>query len=351
MNLLYYPKIEPPHNWLRRTLLLTDSIGIFVPSVDDLDFTDRLYDLQQSLPDGTIREVTADTDDVKLPPDMEFYLDRALGLIAREPAMSGYQVNITAAGAGIEGYAFVHESKFTDKSFAMLSHHGLAGDRNDKIARNLLPGLIEDGWHLVEDRAADLVIACAAAQASRRHKLDTITDDPLAFGVTAIGGSAPADSAILTALIKFYVPEQVGSLEMSAYLEVRESLTGLRAGLESLVRAVRQEHWTSQSSVDSLLAAIAEFDEECGDYQRSRTARKFGSWAPLLVGALAAASSPFIGEPAVEAGVAGGAFVIQQVVDRFAPRSPEPPHSETYRLLSGIEPTIMQRARIDQLAG
>jgi hypothetical protein len=35
MDALYYPRIHPPEDWLRRTLLLVDSVVRFVPSDED----------------------------------------------------------------------------------------------------------------------------------------------------------------------------------------------------------------------------------------------------------------------------------------------------------------------------
>ncbi|XVU24062.1 hypothetical protein ACQPZJ_43635 [Actinoplanes sp. CA-054009] len=355
LNLLYYPKIEPPHRWLRQTLLLADSVGIFVPSADDLGFTDRLSSLQESLPVGALREVVAEPNDVKLPPENEFYLDRALHLIASEPRSSSHRVIFEGSGARIGGYVFVHSSKFTDKSFEMLTQYDLAGPKRDKIARNLLPGLVPEGWHSVEERAADLVIACAAEQASQRHKLHTITDDPLAFGVTALPtaavGDTRADSAIAGALARFYIPKEVEDLEIGVYLEVRESLAELRGGIDKLIRTLRQQHWDDKGQMADLQAAIADFDEQCRKYRRTAVAVRVGQWTTLVVGTLIAAALPLVVDPEFAAAGGGGAFALERLVDRFVVRGSAPSHFDTYKLLAGVKPTIMQSAHVDRLAG
>jgi hypothetical protein len=359
-DLLYYPKIEPPHTWLRRMLLLADSLSIFVPSVDDLDYTDELLSLREALPTDTIRELTPNDEDLALSPGSREYLERACKLIAAEPQPRHITVTINGGDVGIEGYVFVHQSKFTDETLGILSRYKLAGTRCDNLARNLLPtGSLEEGWHMVEERAADLVIACSAEQLARRLFLDTVTDDPLAFAVTALPavtdtGQVPVDSALLGALAQFYVPAEISTLSVSSFQEVHESYADLRRKVDKLIRELANNHRLNhpgdeRARIAKVKAAIDEFDEECRSYRRSAFAKRFIEWSSIVVGGLLTVSLPFVADPAFAAAGGGGAFMLDKLAGKVVARRPEPSHWETYKLLCGGERSIMKQTRIDRL--
>jgi len=127
-TLLYYPNFHPNAGWLRRVLLLSDSVARIVPTDVNIVDPEGLRMLQDSIP-GCLKTISPETRDVAI----EMYnmprLAKSFAILARSrKKRSRKEIRITIAKDGsisIAGHVFLHNAKISPKIHEQLDRNGL----------------------------------------------------------------------------------------------------------------------------------------------------------------------------------------------------------------------------------
>jgi len=367
VDVLYYPKIEPPDGWLRQMLLLVNSVSRYVPDDEDLQDSMPYQRLRDELPPETLRDRRAQPQELQLAPPELAALDAVCKRIAEEgtpvrDSRSGRVVKLEDVGVVTSaGYYWVHEGKMAEKAFRVLETYGLAGSRRDNIARNLDPRYRHLGpeWRSVERRAADILIAYAADRAARsggKEPLRTATDEHLAYAATVLtgltgGASLDRRSALLGAMVEAFVPANLQGLTPGEFVKMRDRYEDLRHSLGTLLARLDALNDLEQAGDPETLVlraqhAVAKFTEECEKYKKSWARRLMGPVMSVslggIVGAVGSIGGPPLGAAAGAVGAGAGVLLTNRALGA-------PEHWRTFRLLCKVRKDALTRGTIPEV--
>lgn len=349
--LLYYPDFHPDSVWLRRVLLLSDSVTRIVPTDVELDDPDELRALQGSIP-NCLRAISPEERDVMIESQNLPRLARAFAFLARaEGKRSKKKITITISGGSmsIAGHVFLHTAKISPVIHEELQRHRL-----------ILKGFGQGDFLAVDEGASHLILSAIAENISRRTGFDTITDKPVPFALNAlnglgVGGTGPtnAEGALLSSLATVLIPASVGSLERDKYRILRESYAGIRGAFKELTaelaRINRLERIDDlQALKEQVEVATEEFVKQYQTFRKTRYARGFKSWAPLYIGGLLSMASALVAPP-VAVGIAGASLGIQVLQKRLEGPSDRPGRERVFNMLAALQKDIFKRSGVKQL--
>ena len=366
VDVLYYPKIEPPDGWLRQMLLLVNSVSRYVPEDEDLQDSMPFQRLRDELPQDTLRDRRAHAQELQLaPPELA-----ALDAVCRRIAEEGTLVSDSPTGRVVKpedlgvvtsaGYSWVHKGKMADEAFKVLETYDLAGSRRDNIARNVDPQARHLGpeWRSVERRAADILIAYAADRAARSGKepLRTATDEHLAYAATVLtgltgGASLDRRSALLGAMVQAFVPANLQALTPREFVEMRDRYEDLRHSLGTLLAHLDALNDLEQAGDPETLVlraqhAVAKFTEECENYKKSWARRLMVPLVSVslggIVGAVGSIGGPPLGAAAGAAGAGAGVLLTNRALGA-------PEHWRTFRLLCKVRKDALTSGTIPEV--
>ena len=355
-TLLYYPSFSPESAWLRRVLLLADEVKRIVPNDVEIHDPDDLLALQDSIP-GCLSAISPLGSDVAIENDTLPRLRKAFAFIARSKSKRSrktFTVEISADGAmSVAGHVFLHNAKLSPIIHEELRRHQLTISWLGKLSS-------QEGFHVVDEAASDLILSGIAENISRRTGFDTITDKPVPFALNALNslGVAPtrapggAEGALLASLTSILIPAGVASLTPTEYRNLRESYGSIRAAFKeltaNLTRTNRLDRIQDPTALQDAVGATAqEFNKEYETFRKSRYSRNFKRWAPLYVGGLLTMASAAV--PPVALGIAGVSLVVQVIQKHIEGSVDHSGCERTFNMLAGIRKDIIRRSGIEEI--
>jgi hypothetical protein len=136
-NLLYYPDFEPNPAWLRRVLLLADSVTRIVPNDVRLKDSDDLLALQDSSP-GCLDQISPEDRDITIESDRLPRLKKAFAFLGRSkvrPPKGTVTISISRdGGVSVDGHVFLHNAKISPAIHDALLRNGLIMDGLGEIS-------------------------------------------------------------------------------------------------------------------------------------------------------------------------------------------------------------------------
>jgi hypothetical protein len=350
--LLYYPDFHPDSVWLRRVLLLSDSVTRIVPTDVELDDPDELHALQDSIP-SCLRTISPEERDVSIEEQNLPRLTKAFAFLARSQRKgSKRKITMTISPGGsisIAGHVFLHPGKVSPVIQGELQRHGL-----------ILDGFGQGDFLAVDEGASHLILSAIAENISRRTGFDTITDKPIPFALNSLNnlgvgdvGPTDAEGALLSSLATVLIPVSVGSLEQNRYRLLRESYAPIRAAFKALTEELARINRLGRIEDPKALreqveVATQDFVKQYQTFRKTRYARGFKGWAPLYIGGFLSMASVLVSPP-IAVGIAGASLLTQVVQKKLEAPSDQAGRNRVFNMLAGLEKDIVKRSGVKQL--
>ncbi len=322
---LYYPSWNPPVKWLRSVLLFYDQVQVILPSeIAHPTFHPANSEVFNLLPSafGTIRkahyEMALDTASYPL------FLSALDHIASSLPEDRHRTVRITLENDihTFPGYTFLHLSKLSDHVIHALESRRLLLSG----AEDLLGDHRPDGFRLVEERTAHLLLSLIADYYSRQQGLRTISDQGLSYLTTALHPNATHDPAsavtrLASTVIRLEIPTSIQNLTPLEYVELRKRYASLRAPFQRAMRILCDDRMlasitTQQHFKEAVPDAAKDFGLGIERIRKGKWAERLGSWGPLsfgMVSSLCSLASP------VTAAVGAGVDICLKIFDAFKP--------------------------------
>lgn len=351
-RVLYYPDFTPNPLWLRRILLLADSVTRIVPSDVKPDDPDDVCAVREAVP-GSLTSVVPEKHDTAIEPGDEHRFRRVFGVLRQQRRSNPKKVTITVSKGklAIADHVFVHDAKLSDIVLNQLHRNKLVIDNLGKM--------VGPRFVVVQKDASDVILAGVAGKIAARLGIDAITDKPLPFSTNALlrvqydGLAGSVEGALLTALAKTSVPAAIANLKPNEYAELRSSYAPIRRAFKSLtIELAAIERLNKVNEPMELArrvdAAAIDFHKQFIAYQQSRYARVFKSWAPVYIATALAIPGPFAATPVLRALVgASAAFVVQVIRKQLDVKAER--HGEVFNMLAGLRSDLVERSKLARL--
>jgi hypothetical protein len=359
-KILYYPHYQPTSKWLRSMLLLTDQIERIVPSDADPEDDDLIKELMQSLP-GSLTSRPPEQHDIDFDHLTLERLRFGFRFIKKNidtTVTRGVKIVITPTGSiSIEGHTFLHCAKIAPQVREMLKEEGLLLP----FLKNYAGIIGAENYLPVPSEASNLILTCIADRIARREGLDTATDEDLPFATSTLNSlhvsiGAPAgaaEGALLSAVIRIIMPEEVANLNMKAYSELRESYMPIREAFKSYtaeISAINRLYRIEDPNFFShRIALVAEqIEKECSTYKKSVFSRRFKSWAPFSAGSILSIGAAIV-DPAFGLNFAAGSVAIGLISKVFIEGRLSSETPVACRLLADLRSDILKKATVNAL--
>jgi hypothetical protein len=352
-NVLYYPDFTPKALWLRRVLLLADSVTRIVPPDVKPNDSEDVLAVQEAVP-GSLTSVAPEPRDTAIERGDEERYRRVFGAVAQQRRPDADEIRITVSGGGhlaIANHEFVHDAKLSDFVLNQLRVNNLMIDG--------LGDLAGDHFVVVQRDASDVILAGLAAKIAARLGIDAITDKPLPFAATALSdididaAAGSAEGALLTALARTSIPAAVAHLRPDEYAELRSSYAPIREAFKSLTRELAQVHRLDRMNDPSELAKRVEatandFHQRFIAYRDGRDARAFKKWTPLFIATALAIPGPLASTPELRALIgASAAFAVHAIRQQLTLKAER--HAHIFNMLTGLRSDLVEQSQISRL--
>lgn len=228
LEVLYHPHFEPDLATLRSMLLITEKIYSIVPEGSSFSPSIPTRRHMDALP-GTFAPTHPEKDDVEITKDYSVLdaLNRSFAQISEHKQTKSMKGRFILSPESVEdtleigGAVLLHNFKIAYSVYHMLKGHELIyGDRGD-------------GYFLVDDRAAALIVSFIAQRMSHRLGIKTLTGLDASFLLSTAcdvyDGVIPDRNAVFaSAVLKLHIPEDISTLKNSEYAELRKRYHDLR---------------------------------------------------------------------------------------------------------------------------
>lgn len=305
-----------------------------------------------SLPD-TFIPTAPENDDVKITKDY-FVLDalnRSFSQISERKQRNGIQGRfIPQAKAAketleINGAVLLHNYKVAYAVYHMLREHNLIyEDRGD-------------GYFLVDEQAAYLIVSFIAQRMSNRLGIKTLTGVDISFLLSTAcdvyEGVIPDRNALFaSAILRFHIPEVISTLESSEYAELRKRYRELRESVPAYLRDLSELYRVDEVRTLAQLRGKIEdigrsIDVDMTKIRNSRVGEAVRRWIPIGLTSALSIGALFVPESTTALVAALGTVAISVIGGKLNPR-PMTGHFEGVRslLLSAREDIIAQSNRL-----
>lgn len=254
----------------------------------------------------------------------------------------------------LKDYAFTHDAKMNYRIKSFLERKRLLRPELDLFPE----ALGKEGFHVVDERASRLVLSLIADTLARRHRLRTVTDEPLGFTLNSLNAQGPASrhdasAKLATAIISTEVPETVGLLSANEYVELRNRFEEMRVPFQRAVRELCDDHMLGDiSDANQLEETIAEIAMEYGRatdrFRNTRFSKQIKTWTSLGLGTLGTVLS-LTGNFTLGA-IGSGLSVAVQCLDKFTVDKPEGNIELSQRLICGLRQELLDPELVERLA-
>ena len=317
-GVLYHPNFEPSLTWLRSTLLVYDCVWSIVPPEAEYVPSDSVKRHLEKLPDSFATLAPSPLDIAH-----EYFVLRLLGAafqrIRAESKLSREQAkhlryvvdDYDNTEFFIAGITKLHDSKVAYTVFQMLNEFGLIYGQDDK------------GFSYVNEQAACLIIWFLAQRMATRLPMRTITDVDVSFYLSAAcnvaEGGNPADShgLLASSVLKFHIPENIGTLSDLEYLEIRKRYEQLREDFPLYLRDLGElfqiEDVSNAPELHARLESVVrKINQDTERIKRSQVGESIRRWAPLGIGCAVTIGAAFLPDsPSMKYLTASATAIIQ----------------------------------------
>ena len=344
-NALYYPSWNPPVGYLRAVLLFFDRFEVIIPEgvpagylpanqqvfnlIPDAfqERRERHYEIDlhgerwdrfelaldmivedQRLPEPTTRHATRPGRKTPKGSQLPLFPEEELSSEdqERQPSLPAFQNCIPQDqsirigegrfdGLHIGGGVLTHDSKMNYMVKDALRRRGLLRPDLQHIAEEAGKA----GFHVVDGRASGLILSMLADTLAQRHRLRTITDEPLGYTLNSLNARHPdsrraVEMSLASTIISTEIPETVGLLTAEQYVELRKRFEDVRIPFQRAVRDLCDDNALSSiTDPETLREAIREVAEEYGkaivQFRSSSFSKNLKAWAPFGIGVLGGA--------------------------------------------------------------
>jgi len=350
-GVLYHPNFEPTLSWLRSSLLVYDNVWSIVPLEAGYVPSDDVKRHLEKLPD-TFASLAPEPLDIAHEYSVLRVLRGAFQQIAarRKAGGEGRPIRYQAHDSGEEGLEIpgitqLHDGKVAYTVFQMLEEFGL------------IYGEADNGFSYVNEQAAFLIVSFLAQRMATRLPMRTITDVDSSFYLSAacnvLEAGDPVDSrgVLASSILKFHIPEEIGTLSVSNYVEIRKRYEEVREAfpfyLRDLGELIQVDDISSASELKARIELmVARIDRDMRRIKRSRIGQSIRRWLPISIGSAVTVASEFLPDYPDAKYVTGGLSVALQILTEALHTSPIPGRLEGTQslLLSAKEDIINAQA-------
>jgi hypothetical protein len=403
-NALYYPSWNPPIGYLRAVLLFFDRFEVIIPEgvpADYLPANQQVFDLipdsfqerrerhyeidlhgerwgrfkraldmiaeERRLPEPTTRHPTRPRRKPPKGSQMPLFPEENISQENREETprpsapedliYQGPQILVREGNFQdfqISSHVLMHDAKMSDRIKSALTVRGLLRPDLQHISEDSSKA----GFHVVDGRASGLILSMLADTLAQRHRLRTITDEPLGYTLNSLNARhddsrRTVEMSLASTIISTEIPETVGLLTAEQYVELRKRFEGVRIPFQRAVRDLCDDNALSSiTDPETLREAIREVAEEYGkaiaQFRSSSFSKNLKAWAPFGIGVLGGALGILDG---VTVGAVGlGLTVAVQLYEKRQNAKPGGYGEQSQRIISGLRRELLNPRFIKKLA-
>jgi hypothetical protein len=360
LQALQYPEMDPPQESLRKFALFFDTVASLVPLEERENLSPKTREFAQYIPDAYEPVEPPEDPSVAFDTNVRSVLDSAFALIEeeREGRLPGtkilkrngrgflsFEIVFEGGGMRVKDSAFLHDSKIPPDIRKSLAQHHLLLPKSFA----LIDHRAFEGFTLVEQRAADLILSHVADHVARQRGWDTIATSQLDFAacsashIRRIKSTAAETADLASALISVLIPAGIQNLDIYSYMELRKAYEGVRHPFDQLVRELGTggRLWKiadAEKFEVRIKEVVAEFEEEINKVRTTKLARNIKSWVPFAVTQLLSVSAGvFSGHPEVSFALSGGAATVALLDKKMSVGIPQSGHTDTYQQLASLQ--------------
>jgi len=284
---------------------------------------------------------------------------RAFEQVSKSTAFNSKELKIVIdendASTRIEHCTFLHVSKTSPSILNALEDLHLMPKASSALATGFSN---EQGWLIVEEDSADLLLSHLSNHLSKTYGYSPITYKSLPFALNSLNdmnaNTLPDSETLLaSAILNLEFPFGLSQMGLPQYNALRAAYGDIRQPFHELINNLsRIGRLRDIASADELQARIHEiqsdFDSRYMKFKKSTYMQQFRKWAPWTAsGILTFISSATLTAP-VSLAVAGGSVLIS-AIDKVLAEGNQQPDSALMNRLSSLEKDIMKQADIKSL--
>jgi len=247
-------------------------------------------------------------------------------------------------GLEIRGITRLHDGKVAYAVFQMLEEFGL------------IYGQADNGFSYVNEQAACLIVSFLAQRMATRLPMRTITDVDSSFYLSAAcnvleaGDPVNSRGVLASSVLKFHIPEDIGTLSVSDFVEIRKRYQEVRETfplyLRDLGELIQVDDVSDVSELKARIESlVARIDRDMRRIKRSRIGQSIRRWLPIGIGSAVTLGAAFLPDDPFVKYVTGAVTVAVQILTEAIHTSPIPGRLEGTQslLLSAKEDIINAR--------
>jgi hypothetical protein len=255
----------------------------------------------------------------------------------------------------IDKHVLVHDAKVNYMIKDALRRRGLLRSDLEHIPETAG----KRDFHVVDKHAAGLILSLLADSLARRHRLRTITDEPLGYTLNSLNARHFADhraaeASLASAIISTDIPKTVGLLTAEQYVELRKRFEEVGIPFQRAVRDLCDDHrlynLRGEAELSEAISDIAEDYRKAVDrFRNSSFASTLMAWTPFSIGTLGGTLG-LTGNSALGA-IGFGLGVAVQLFEKCRMAKPEDSVGRSQRLISGLRQELLNPRLVNKLAG
>jgi hypothetical protein len=354
-NALYYPTWNPPADFFRAALLFFDRFEVIIPQDVPAGYDEANARVVELIPDAFLERRERQ---YNLDFDQEGWerFERALDLLVDQERPTN-KIQIISEPGGVRrigGHVFLHDAKLSDHIKHLLESRKLLRPELQVLAGDLRG----KGFHVVDERATNLILSLLADNIAQKNLLRTITDEPIGYAVNALNAGQATSQAgvqaqLASSIITTEVPKDISSLTPQQYVELRKRFEPLRRSFQLAVRDLCDVHMLSmvrdRQTLDDKIRELSEgYHHEIEKLRKGGIRTALAEWTKFSVGVLGST----LGIPGVlslSVLGAGLSFVVQ-IHDKLRPKQYEDAIERSQRLIAGLRSDLLAPRVLQKLS-
>lgn len=354
---LYYPKFEPPVNWLRSFLLFFDKIRSIVPKDANFRPSQGVLEITDLIPNA-FETISPDEKDIEIDNLNFSRLRKAFEMIKKEQPKAQrnkIKIKIDSGGINIAGYTFLHDAKMTDKVRSLLKEFNLMKPKLNKEVEYLEL----KHFSVVDEQAGNLIVSHIADRIGRRYGWNTVSDQPIDFIVNSLNSFSyeaikEPRTMLACSIVNCEIPNEVIHVTPTKYVEIRNAYSDIRESFHRVVTQLnnlyRLEMIKDKEILQNRVIEITrEFSSEVEKYRKSTSGRMVKRWSPIGIGSLATLAGAIFADKSVAIASALVSILIQTVQELTNLRETESNQSKVQRLIGNMRKDIIRASEIRKL--
>lgn len=321
---LYYPYFEPPARWLRKHLLVFDTIRTIVPENADHRFSKEVINIGELLSGAFETLPPTDRDKESAYSDFNFErLDKAFEIIAHNSNDASEKLKIIIdkrdGSMKIADHCSLHNDKVTDRIETLLRKYHLINDKGT----HLIQDLGTKNFSVVNEMAGDLIMSVLADKMGTNRGWYTVTNKAIDFTVNSLNSFQDwrfpdSQGLLINSILKYEIPAEIELLPIDKYKEIRDAFADLRTPFHNLIINLSNLYRLGKIMDTQILEGkikeiTKEFDREVLKFKKSVFIRNIKSWQNVLLQGLASITSIYADDPLSKACIETSKLAIKSI--------------------------------------